>query len=216
MHVASPRWSPDGKRIAFSGGRPGERWKLWLISKDASKDGGTEAQTPDNVPEADPTWSPDGNTLAFVRFTQPSQIILLDLNTKTRSELPDSEGLWHPHWSPDGRFIAALSAGSDELMIYDRPERKWRRLAGDLGTIGNPAWSHDGQYLYFDVASPHDSSYMRVKVSNGKAEHLASLKNVRRFLGISGFWSGLAPGDFPLLARDTGEQEVYALDWRLP
>jgi Tol biopolymer transport system component len=212
MRVASPRWSPDGKRIAFSGGRPGERWKLWL----ASKDGGPQAQTPDNVPEADPTWSPDGNTLAFVRFSQPSQITLLDLNTNTRSDLPDSDGLWHPRWSPDGRFIAALSAGSDDLRIYDRPGRKWRRLAGDLGTIGNPAWSHDSQYLYFDVASPRDSTYMRLRVSDGKAEQLASLKNVRRFLGISGFWSGLAPGDIPMLARDVGEQEVYALDWWLP
>jgi Tol biopolymer transport system component len=213
MHVASPRWSPDGKRIAFSGVRPGERWKLWLVSKDG---GSPEAQTPDNIPEVDPTWSPDGNTLALVRLAQPSQITLLDLNTHTRSELPDSEGLWHPRWSPDGPFIAALSAGSNELRIYDRPARKWRRLAGGLGTIGTPAWSHDGRYLYFDLASSHDSIYMRVRVSDGKAEQLASLRNVRRFLGIWGFWSGLAPGDIPLLARDAGEQEVYALDWRLP
>jgi hypothetical protein len=57
---------------------------------------------------------------------------------------------------------------------------------------------------------------MRVRVSDGKAEQLASLRNVRRFLGIWGFWSGMAPGDIPVLARDAGEQEVYALDWRLP
>jgi dipeptidyl aminopeptidase/acylaminoacyl peptidase len=213
MQVVSAHWSPDGKWIVFSGARPGERWKVWLVSKDG---GSTEVQTPDNVPEADSTWFPDGNTLAFVRFTQPSKITFLDLNTHTRSELPGSDGLWHPRWSPDGRFVAALTSDSSALMIYDRPGRKWRPLASDLGKIGIPSWSHDGKYLYFDVATPHDSRYLRVRAIDGKAEQLASLRNVRRYLGIWGFWSGLAPGDIPLLARDIGEQEVYALDWRLP
>jgi Tol biopolymer transport system component len=213
MQVASPRWSPDGKWIAFSGERVGEPWKVWLISKDG---GGLQSQSPDNVPETDPTWSADGNTLAFVTFKQPSQITLLDLDTHARSELPDSAGLWHPRWSPDGRSIAALSANSQALMIYDRPARKWKQLAGGLGTMGIPAWSHDGAYVYFDVTTPHDSAYVRLRASDGKTERLASLKNVRRYLGIWGFWSGLAPGDIPLLARDTGEQEIYALDWRVP
>jgi len=213
MRAAWARWSPDGTRIAFSGQRPGELWKLWLVSKDG---GSPEVQTPDNASEADPTWSPDGNTLAFVRFGQPSQITFLDLKTRTRSALPGSQGLWHPRWSPDGRFVAALSSDSSALMIYNRRARKWRPLASDLGKIGTPAWSHDGAWLYFDVASPHDSTYLRVRASDGKAEQLASLKHVRRYLGIWGLWSGLAPGDIPLLARDAGEQEVYALDWRLP
>jgi Tol biopolymer transport system component len=213
MQAAWAHWSPDGKWIAFSGVRPGEPWKVWLVSKDG---GSPEAQTPDKVAEADATWSPDGNTLAFVRFGQPGQITLLDLKTHTRSTLPGADGLWRPRWSPDGRFVAALSADSNTLEIYDRPARKWRRLASDLGKIGTPAWSHDGAYLYFDVASPHDSTYVRVRASDGKAEQLASLKNVRRYLGTWGLWSGLAPGDIPLLARDTDEQEVYALDWRLP
>ena len=213
MQIASPHWSPDGKWIVFSGERVGEPWKVWLVSKDG---GGLQAQSSDNVPEADPTWSPDGNILAFVTFKQPSQITLLDLNTHTRSELPDSAGLWHPCWSPDGRSIAALSANSQAVMIYDRRARKWRQLVGGLGTIGIPAWSHDGGYVYFDVTTPHDSAYVRVRASDGKTERLASLKNVRRYLGIWGFWSGLAPGDIPLLARDTGEQEIYALDWRAP
>jgi Tol biopolymer transport system component len=213
MQAASARWSPDGTRIAFSGQRPGERWKVWLISKDG---GNPETPTLENIPEADPTWSSDGNALAFVRYSQPSVITFLDLKTHTRSELPGSEGLWRPRWSPDGRFVAALSADSNTLMIYDRSGRKWRQLASDLGTVGTPAWSHDSQYLHFDVTSPHDFTYMRVRASDGKAERLASLKNVRRYLGLWGFWSGLAPGDVPLLARDTGEQEVYALEWRLP
>jgi len=110
---------------------------------------------------------------------------------------------------PDGTFLVTVSDG---FTYRDAAQD----LASDLGKIGTPAWSHDGAWLYFDVASPHDSTYLRVRASDGKAEQLASLKHVRRYLGIWGLWSGLAPGDIPLLARDAGEQEVYALDWRLP
>jgi hypothetical protein len=29
-------------------------------------------------------------------------------------------------------------------------------------------------------------------------------------------WVGLAPDDSPLLLRDTGSQDIYALDWESP
>jgi hypothetical protein len=30
------------------------------------------------------------------------------------------------------------------------------------------------------------------------------------------FWFGLAPDDSPLVLRDTGTQDIYALDWEAP
>jgi Tol biopolymer transport system component len=213
IQPVSPRWSPDGTHIAFSGGNPGEQWKVWLIS---SQGGNPEALTPDNVAEVDPTWSQDGKTLAFARLSHPSKIILLDLNSHARSELPDSDGLWRTRWSPDGQFVAALLSNSSAVKIYDRSRRKWKQLASDLGRIGNPVWSQDSKYLYFDLVSPHDSTYRRVRISDGKLETLASLNDVRRYLGIWGTWSGIAPGDVPLLTRDSGEQDVYAFDLSTP
>jgi hypothetical protein len=41
------------------------------------------------------------------------------------------------------------------------------------------------------------------------------LKNFRQ-AGASGSWLGLAPDDSPLLLRDTGTEEIYALDWEAP
>jgi hypothetical protein len=37
-----------------------------------------------------------------------------------------------------------------------------------------------------------------------------------RMAGYLGWWLGLAPDDSPLLLRDTGTQEIYALDWEAP
>jgi len=34
--------------------------------------------------------------------------------------------------------------------------------------------------------------------------------------GYFGFYLGLAPDDSPLLLRDTGTQEIVALDWQAP
>jgi hypothetical protein len=43
---------------------------------------------------------------------------------------------------------------------------------------------------------------------------LVSLKDVRR-TGFFG-WTGLAPDDSPMLVRDVGTAEIYALDWQVP
>ena len=54
-----------------------------------------------------------------------------------------------------------------------------------------------------------------MRVADHKLEKLFSLKNVR-FADAGGNWTGLAPDDSPLLLRDVGSQEIYALDWEAP
>jgi hypothetical protein len=44
---------------------------------------------------------------------------------------------------------------------------------------------------------------------------VADLKTFRQ-AGYFGYWLGMAPDDSPLLLRDTGTQEIYALDWQAP
>jgi hypothetical protein len=55
----------------------------------------------------------------------------------------------------------------------------------------------------------------RVRIRDRKLERVADLKNFRR-TGYWGGWMGLAPDDSPLLLRDIGTQEIYALDWQAP
>ena len=43
---------------------------------------------------------------------------------------------------------------------------------------------------------------------------MASLKNLR--LTGTYAWTGLAADDSPLMLRDVGTQEIYALDWQAP
>jgi Tol biopolymer transport system component len=142
-------------------------------------------------------------------------IHLLDLATRRISTIPGSDGLFSPRWSPDGRYITAITAADqNRLMLYDFKTQKWRTLAE--ASIGYPNWSRDGRYIYFDCDSPTNPAFIRVRISDGKMEEVASLKGVRRAAGHFGPWAGLAPDDSPLIMRDTGTQEIYALDVTLP
>jgi hypothetical protein len=47
-------------------------------------------------------------------------------------------------------------------------------------------------------------------------EQVCSLKDFRRALSYWVAWMGLTPDGAPLLMRDTGTQEVYALDFHVP
>jgi len=53
-----------------------------------------------------------------------------------------------------------------------------------------------------------------VRVSDGKLEKLASLRNIR----VTGTyqWTGLTTDDSPLFLRDVGTDEIYALNVDLP
>jgi len=81
--------------------------------------------------------------------------------------------------------------------------------------IGYQAWSSDSKYLYFDTQG-NDSAFFRLHVRDGRVEKIVGLGGVQRAASNFGPWSGLAPDDSPLIVREVGTQEVYALEVALP
>jgi len=220
MQTGLAHWSPDGKQIAFAGASLGKAWKIYLIAKD----GGTpQPITTDQTPETDPTWSADGNTLAFGRVSlghaDQSTIREFNLQTRQTTELPGSQGIFAPRWSPDGRHIAAITSGDNaNLMIYDVAAKKWTRLDLKLATFGYLTWSRDSNFVYFDTGLGSNGAFYRVRVSDSKLEKLFDLNKLKVFHSQygPGSWTGLAPGDIPLLPRDISTQEIYSFDLELP
>jgi Tol biopolymer transport system component len=214
MQVWLPRWSPDGKRIAFSAGVPGEPDKIYVVAAD----GGRPAQlTARNHYETDPNWSPDQNSLMIggEPWVEGSVVIqLFDLKTRQVSTLPGSEDLFSPHWSPDGRYVVAMSRDSRKLMLFDFSTHKWTELVSSPAAY--PNWSHDGSYIYFSNPYIAEPAVYRVRISDRKLELVASLSRQRLGWSIAGKWMGLAGDDSPLVLRDTGSEEIYALDWEAP
>jgi eukaryotic-like serine/threonine-protein kinase len=209
MQVFLPRWSPDQNQIVFTATIHGRRGKNYLISANG---GIPQPLVPEKQSdqEADPNWSPEGNSVVY---GTSEAINILDMRTHKVSVVPGSQGLWSPHWSPDGRYLAAMGSANEKLTLFDFKTQKWSELARI--TTQYPNWSRDGNYIY-SYSSGIDPALYRVRVSDHKIERIVSLKGIRLTIGTYGTWSGLAADDSPLLLRDVGTQEIYALDLQLP
>jgi Tol biopolymer transport system component/DNA-binding winged helix-turn-helix (wHTH) protein len=215
-----PRWSPDGKRIAFTGTSPGKPVKIYLVPANG---GAAELLAPGPDTEIDPNWSPDGNSLMFATApgqsaaSGPPRIETMDLQNRRVTLLPGSDGLNAPRWSPDGRYVVATALSQNQwrnpgVVIFDFHTGAWTGFEND--PIDNKWWSADGRYFYFDRYVNNDPAIFRIRMSDRRIERVAGLRDVRRSPGVMGWWMGLTPDGSPMILRDTSIQEIYALDWR--
>jgi Periplasmic component of the Tol biopolymer transport system len=143
-----------------------------------------------------------------------SVIHVLDLKTRKVSTLSGSEGLFSPHWSPDGRYVLAISLDASRLMLFDFITHKWTELLN--GQAAYPNWSRDGSYVYFINPYIAEPTIYRIRIKDRKLEMVNSLRRDRLGWNIAGKWMGLAEDDSPLVLRDTGSEDIYALDWQSP
>ena len=136
-------------------------------------------------------------------------IQILNLQDSQISTLPGSEGMFSPRWSPDGRYLAAMPSDSSKLLVFDFTTKKWLELA--KGNFGFPSWSHDGKYIYFEDFSLGE--IRRVQVPSQRFERIAQISELRHPTNADGgWWSAPAYDGSPLVMRDVGIQEVYALE----
>lgn len=176
----------------------------------------TELLPNDKHNHQDPNWSPDGTRIVFsgdqndaAREIGKPTVRILDLATHQASFVPGSDGLFSPRWSPDGNSLVAMRGDSRTLMQYSFATQKWTKLAeGNFGWVN---YSSDGKYLY-SLDFTGNGEVVRVNASTGKIERVADLKGFVT-TGQYGGSLSLTPQDEPLLLRDRGTQDVYALDF---
>jgi hypothetical protein len=109
-------------------------------------------------------------------------------------------------WSPDGRYL--LGGDFDHLKIFDLKTQQWSELPPKR-PVDSPQWSMDSRFVYFRRGFG-DSGLFRVGIKGGAEEKIADLKDWQD-AGWFGRWMGLDPTDAPLLLRDIGTRNIYAL-----
>jgi Tol biopolymer transport system component/DNA-binding winged helix-turn-helix (wHTH) protein len=206
-----PRWSPDGAYILFVNVLSPNHPEICVVP---SQGGTPRRLLPEfQAPHGDGDWSADGKQIVFSSpgsWARNSVLHLFDLTTRRVSTLPGSTGLFSPRWSPDGRYIAALSSlDSRSLSIFDTRTQQWVTLFRQFESRF-PEWSRDSKFIYFAHYDGGEQGLFRVPVTGGKPEQIVDLKEWRT-AGWFDFWMGLDPTDTPMILRDVGSNDIYAL-----
>ncbi len=222
MQAWIPRWSPDGKVIAFLGKSAIEQpERIYLV--DAAGGSPRPACGTNCGPQGDFSWAPDGKTIVFAfptvgpRAGAPTQdyLQLLEIDTGKVTKFFGSDGLYSPRWSPNGTVLAALAdrgaMRKRALMRYHPSDGKWVEAAGPAsGFVSWPSWSRDSKSIwYFNRLRGTIGRYL---VHENRNEDALPLKPEE----LSGptYWFNLTPNDEPMILRSRDIQEIYALDWK--
>jgi TolB protein len=155
----TPRWSPDGSRIAFTCFEPGPQ--ICMFSMDLNKDiyfphfRGTNTT---------PAWSPDGTQIMFSSSMNGNpELYVINSSGGSPKRLTYSNGASvSPAWNPKtGQTVAYVSdrTGIPKLYLMNADGTNTVPLdLPDMGYLVDPAWSPNGQLLAFSWQRP-DGNY---------------------------------------------------------
>lgn len=145
-----PRWSPDGRRVAFASDRSGG-YEIWMIDVDGTN---LRRVTYDSPKEGTsfPVWSPDGTKLTFRRAGVSSIIdSRKSWNEQNPQPLPPLDNpddrfvVWD--WSPDGAKLAIQFGGTQAgTGYYSFATSRYEILSK---VESSPSWLPDSRRLIF-------------------------------------------------------------------
>ena len=150
---ASPKWSPDGKQIAFISTR-GEKPQIYVIPVD-----GGEARAVTSLKQGAGgalDWSPDGKQIAFT--TVPKE--------EPRDPAKPYRVTRHVY-----RFdsMEYLDDSVQALYVVNVESGEARKLTDDKFLSGNPQWSPDGKSVLYSASmypDTHKAFYPRLRLIN--------------------------------------------------
>lgn len=198
----SPRWSPDGRRLAFLSDRE-DSTQIYLLSSD-----GGEAQrlTVGKNAVRSFEWSPDGTQIAFLapepktdaedkkekdkddarvadRDDKRARLWLIDINTKKVRQL--TAGNWRvdeAKWTPQGDQLIASATDHPEadqntnrIFSIATADGQLKQIAAPAGPFGGLNVSPDGKlvaYLAARVDGPAPHDLYLQPIAGGPARNL--------------------------------------------
>jgi Tol biopolymer transport system component len=192
-------WSPDGKRIAFTSDRAGQRNLYWKLADGSGPDelllGGKEGGR--NLQD----WSRDGKYLIYFDDLTPHLYVLsLDGDRKPVPFINTPFVTQQGQFSPNDRWVAYRSpeSGRNEVFVQgfnldpSQPRGKWQ-ISSEGGEL--PRWRGDGKELFFHFTD----SFFAVDVKTDGPAFTAGVP--KRLFDIPGVSASATHGEY-VVTRD--------------
>jgi dipeptidyl aminopeptidase/acylaminoacyl peptidase len=183
---SQPRWSPDGKSLAFLSRRNEGKTQVWLLNRM----GGEAQRLTDAIQDVDDfAWSPDSKRLVLV-LRDPSPEQLEEAKTKDKDKASDESKkpkTPRPFVIDRYRFktdtVGYLEHRRTHLYVFDIATKAVVQVTSGDFDDQEPAWSPDGKLLAFrsnrsqpDPDRSYDSNIWVVAADNtDKGAHLTQV-----------------------------------------
>ena len=145
-----PRFSPDGKMLAFFSNRRGND-DIYLLNL---ANGLTRQITKNAAGDFYHTWAPDGRSLVFSSERSGNRDLWrIEVDTGMLTQLtkhpaPDDD----PSYSPDGKMIAFDSGrdGGQAIFVMNADGKNQRRVTPATGFLQVPSFSPDSRMIVYE------------------------------------------------------------------
>ena len=173
VQPVQPKWSPNGKLIAFYrleyGLKDHGHYDVCLIPASGGKMrflAHTDSEKYDRL-----SWSPDSKELAYVKMKgKKTDIWIVSLNSgAARPFTTDGKENTNPSWSPDGKWIFYSSRRGlwlDSYRVWRQPVAGGKAVVNERLGLSPPVHSPDGNWIaYTDQLHDGKSGFVAAQVN---------------------------------------------------
>ncbi|MDR1371107.1 MAG: PDZ domain-containing protein [Dysgonamonadaceae bacterium] len=159
-HERNPKWSPDGKWIAYISDITGED-EIYIRSQDG-------LQKPVQITTNSDTykyafdWSPDSKKILWSDKMQRLRYVDIDSKKVTDVEQIVDGEIRGFNWSPDSRWITYTLPRfntTSVVVIYNLENKEKQLVTDEWFDSYNASFSTDGKYLFFSSARNFSPTY---------------------------------------------------------
>jgi Tol biopolymer transport system component len=178
-----PKWSSDGKKIAYSGDKTGKS-EIYIMNSDGS---GTEQLT-FNGSYSHPKFSPLGDTILTVRTLPPgtdgSGLFLINLKSKqVLNVTPQNKNVVHADWSPSGKEVVFIHGTGTGLECYRMKYDSLNESFTDVKFVSetsefNVSYSGDERWMLISKQSSLSGFSLDLHILNFDAGSSVRLPNI--------------------------------------